>query len=175
MKQEFAAHVASDRREGFQPKKSTNERFVKFVNLLETKRQTSVLTEPEVSWLNDIDILRENIASFNKGVFSVPADAAVSRGPQFGPSAEISEEEANKIIRDFEMQFENKVLKKLKVQGPSKATTKSLPDFSVPVPAEPKGQDLDGYLSSLQVAEPSIPFLDEDSHMDLSKIKHRKK
>ncbi len=75
----------------------------------------------------------------------------------------ISPEEAEKIISHLNQQFEEKVLKKLKRPA-------------IP-PAEPSssgqavgdGRNLQEYLTSVLRERPKLPFLDEDSHMDLSK------
>ena len=96
---------------------------------------------------------------------------------------QISSEEADKIIDHFNQQFEEKVMKKLKIppaphvpaQTIQSIQARQSPENSVgpvmPVTDQAKpGPDLQDYLQAIKGELPNVPFADEDSQIDLHKL-----
>lgn len=91
----------------------------------------------------------------------------------------ISRDEADRIIRGFNEQFEEKVLGKLQPSRRAEIMSTKLPenisDYAVPASAEAgEGRSLDDYLSAIKAEPPDKPFSDPDSQIDLY-AKHRAK
>ncbi len=191
LKTEFAKHVSASPDFPFRPKADLSLKLVRTVRELETKRQLGNLTAEERLGLKAIDELYEDMAKFNQRLLQKPAGTghAVTmpvydlrqgslgsetpyQNPVIIPS--ISPEEADKIISNLNKQFRDKVLAKLK-RPPRLDRELPVSPKSQGLPQEPglaiPGRSLEDYLAKLRAEPPSLPFLDEDSHTDLSKLK----
>ncbi len=187
MQKEFEDHLEKRSPFRFRPSIEASGVVAKLTKELEKKRQTGKLTEQEAIWLASIDKLQEEIIKFNQGlaelVTAAPANNNVynpkdrslveqtePKMPQIIPT--ISEKQADKIIKDLGEQFEEKVLKKLK-DRPSAGGDFSEKDFAPSISTLGHGRRLEDYVSILKAERPDRPFMDEDSKMDLSKIKRK--
>ncbi|MBI4050032.1 MAG: hypothetical protein HY398_01125 [Candidatus Doudnabacteria bacterium] len=90
----------------------------------------------------------------------------------------ISREEAERIIRGFNEQFEEKVLGQLAPERRAEILSTRLPenvsDYAAPGSADEAGRNLAEYLSVIKAERPDRPFADADSQFDLY-AKHRTK
>lgn len=171
---EFAKHMASGSHESFQPSAAAASALTQLTGTLERARQTGSLSDSERAMLSEIDEMWEGITRFNLR----KAQDKLGRPPMFGSPvydlgqsllreelgetsdaafAKISEADAEKIIADLNQQFEEKILGKTK-------------SASVQSPGPESGRGLQDYVQTVHDRMPSVPFADEDSHFDLSKL-----
>ena len=174
----------------FSPSKETDFALHKLIRELESRRQIGKLTSQEQEWLREIDALMENMTKFNQKlpnsqnrggtqelVYDVKQSKFLPEEPIQKPinTPNISEYQAEQIISNLNRQFEEKVLKKLKKPvvpedaGKDTGMTEHS-DFSGGLNAPQPGRNLRDYLSEVQTDRPNLPFMDEDSHMDLGKL-----
>lgn len=86
----------------------------------------------------------------------------------------INTEQANQIILELNRQFEQKVLKKIKTNQEDKPLAEApQPDFQAALSVIQEGRPLSDYLETIRTHDerPNRPFLDADSHKDLSQLK----
>lgn len=97
-------------------------------------------------------------------------DAASAIIPQ------ITNEETDKIIDHFNQQFEEKVMKKVKTSEVAQVAPPTIQEVESAVsaaalgPDRERGADLQDYLQTVRAELPNVPFADEDSKIDLSKL-----
>lgn len=176
IKQEFSRHIASGAKTPFNASRGTGEALGKLVRGFEQRRQLGTLTFEEAKILRNADEILENIARFNRAVRRHPAQfsgqisaphvydlqtGAITEETGEVPTTvvipKISQAEADKIISQLNEQFQERVLKKLKRNPP-------------PESSDEEGTTLQDYLASIRAEGPNLPFMDEDSHIDLSKL-----
>lgn len=170
--EEFSRHIAAGSKIPFSPSPGSASSLSSLTRELEQKRQLGTLTGQEGKILRDLEDLTERIANFNKALPPRPTGVASDDHDEVQPPLvipKISEEEAEKIISHLNEQFEQKVLAKL----PRKADNSSTGRAIGAPPAEAGGRNLQDYLVSLRDEKPKLPFIDEDSHFDLSKLHDR--
>ncbi|TSA45982.1 hypothetical protein D4R52_01400 [bacterium] len=188
---QYAKHIARAGHVPFSPDAASSDSLSKLTRDLEKKRQIGALTAAEQRQLRDIDELQERITQFNQkvagGVLSGQTGAGAqvynmtdhtledesaqeAKPPLIVPK--ISAEEADKIVATLNQQFEDKVLSKLREQ---KSEIVQIPDVP-PVysaagsPNPVAGRSLQDYLTVIRQDKPSVPFADEDSKFDISKL-----
>lgn len=193
---EFSRHIASRLGGEFQLSRSASDELSKLLRSLESKRLTGkALTDEEHMLLQDGDKLFQDIARFNEQVKAQPLpgptvyDLSQSRKVPEDPASapviipRISEEEADRIIAGFNKQFEEKIMNKIREshQGapesePKPLVTKapeSVEHGSASDDAQAKaqrGRSLQEYLGTIQEPQHTVPFADEDSGFELSKL-----
>src|SRR3989338_175602 len=165
LREEFTAHTASKNGLRFQSSLVASTGISTMTRDLETKRQLENLTVEEKAALSEIDALWQKISRFNNQMASAktaPArdqiysikDSKFVPEPQL-PKAEphpmITTEFAEEIISGLNKQFEDKIM-------PERAGVES-------------GRNLQEYLSHIQSQKPRLPFANEESHIDLDKLK----
>lgn len=190
LREEFEQHVRNNSSGPFRLSGATSEALGQLVRSLEAKRQANNLTAEERQWLKEIDQIIENTANHHRemserrGLYAFAHDASsvydLKRGriqeePENGKDGailKISEEEADRIISSLNKQFEEKVLKKFqeRVSLNTSAESKTV-DFDSSPADVPQGRNLQEHLSAIRAERPDFPFQDEDSHIDLSKLK----
>ena len=192
LQKEFQAHQQSGALTTFQPSPKLSQAFGKLVRTLESRRQLGELTTQEESWLAAVDQLLGRIGTYNLGrrtSSSAKTPALEKRGtlvydfqskqlaeePEEAPPnlsvPKISSSEAERIISLLDQQFEEKVMKKIRERHPlENAALPEQLEFGPPEQASAAGQSLDEYLTKVRADRPNLPFLDEDSYKDLSKL-----
>lgn len=190
LKQELDAFKSSGAAGAFRVSAQTADALGKLVRGLEEKRQVGELTEAEANVLRSIDAAKEKIAQYNRvragrresgyslGVGAKPlydlrtgklSEEPEDHLPAFVPK--ISQDQADQIISDINEQFESKVLKKIRrYPDLEKPADPSLADFRANPNHDQQGRNLQDYLTAVRAERPNVPFLDEDSHADLSRI-----
>ena len=196
-RKEFEHHTSSGNVSPFYASNAVSESFGKFSRDLEAKRQLHTLTASEKKWLAAIDDLVGKSAQFNRamagGEGAVIPESAVERvynlkegrltapeesaDPVFAPK--ISGDEADRIIQAINRQFREKVLSKIdrrqKFRFPPRLERQSPQEHSTNMTGAPDGRNLEDYISSIRGNLPNLPFADEDSHFDLSRMVSRNK
>ena len=126
LKQEFAAYKKSGTAAQFKPSTMLHMEISRITRNLEMRRETGSITDAELGILKSIDYLWSEIGSFNARVeVESPAtghDAYNFKNSEFVKSESMStpitpivtDEIAQKIISDFEKQFQEKIINKLK-------------------------------------------------------------
>lgn len=192
MQEEYDAHIASSPQTQFSPSPEADAEVASTTRNLETKRQIASLTRREQEQLRQIDELTERIARFNSAAAAKSPPPArhtydLAGGKPRGENDEslpavvprISAEEAEKIILHLDEQFEQKVLSRLPkakniAPAPASSAPDKVPDFTInPAGEIDSGRNLQDYLASVRAEPPRLPFQDEDSHIDLSKLHDR--
>lgn len=185
MREEFSTHATKESLREFTPQPLTAQNFSRLARELETKRQIGALTVPEKKWLAAIDQILESIAKFNRGLLgrrqavreraSLVYDLKGKTVPEPEPKPDLynialSAKNAAEIIDSINQQFEEKVMSKVDRDRrmPRVSPASSANDFGGAVSAP--GRSLSDYLSAVKEIEPKAPFLDSDSHFDLSKF-----
>jgi len=148
---------------------------------LEFKRQKGQLTTSEVSILRSVDDLIERVANYNQGRNSPAGHSSAVKTELDRPKdlviiPQISAEDADQIIRGINDQFQEKVLSQIKhrherVEQVVEAETNSSSEVSGIDHVE-TGRNLQDHLAHVRLDRPAIPFADEDSQIDLEKIKY---
>ena len=126
LRDEFQAHVNTGKVEPFKPSMQGSMEISRLTRDLETKRETGMISDSELSILSNIDTLWEEIFKFNNTLASkrssvladTPPAAYDFQNSEFRPekpmsttiSPNITEELADDIISDFEKQFQEKVM-----------------------------------------------------------------
>ena len=138
--------------------------LTKLAKKLETKRQTSNLTDQEQAILKNIDnsrqnVVNQNLKSSSKIAKDLPDESTYristgeivhsKEGQRVGYIPNISSEQADEIISKFNEQFQEKVMSKIHKSDPS---------------------NIQNNLSAASDDRPLVPFADEDSSFDLSKL-----
>lgn len=196
-RREFEHHISSGNVNPFYASSAASESFGKLARDMEAKRQLHTLTPGEEKWLAAIDDLVGKAAQFNRAVAGGEGadmpESIVERvynlkegrltapeeslDPVFVPK--ITADEADKIIRTINQQFREKVLSKLdqrqKFRFPPRLEEESPQEHSNNATGAPDGRNLDDYVSSIRGNLPNLPFADEDSHFDLSRMVSRNK
>lgn len=194
IRSELSRHIASRTAEEFAPSPDASAALSRQLRELEFKRQSgAVLTDEEKSLLRETDQLLQDIAKHNEQLKNlpqtqeslydlnqskhVPADDAEAQPPVI---PQISDEEANRIIAGIDQQFEEKVMSRIRQQGGGSAAPAPRDQRNAPDPEpeaergeQPKGRSLQEYLSVIKTPEHPVPFADEDSGFDLSKLVRR--
>lgn len=187
LREEFSRHIAAGQRSKFQPSGGASEELAKLVRGLEQRRQGGALTDSEAGLIRDGDQLLQDIARYNEQIEKAPPtsemtyDLSQSRQVADSPSEplvipNISAEEADRIIAGFNQQFEEKVMAKIRkdqaaIAEPPATYTFEPPPAEIPVAgAPPQGRSLQDYLETMKEPVHTIPFADDDSSFDLSKL-----
>jgi len=155
---------------------------------LERKRQVGELTNTERLWLRQIDALTERIYNFNRESYeSQPNESGTvvydmdqkirleeSQSTEDPGVAKISNEEAEKIIETLDKQFEEKVMNRIRKQNDTakqKVETDRVSVAEVLAGGSASGgMNLQDYMTAIRAKRPTVPFADNDSHFDLSKL-----
>lgn len=188
IREELARYIKSGSKSSFIPTSQASQTLSQLLRELERKRQSGSLTAAEAQKLREIDELLEDIAKFNrKNQDTAPlgghpvynlADQKLSEATEYVPPMivpNVSGTEAQEIISELDQQFEEKVLSKLrKKAGPDSLTGPASggpEDFSISKGPAEEGRSLQEHLANVKAEVPNLPFMDEDSHFDLSKLK----
>lgn len=195
LEKEFNSHLASGSMAKFYARPELSENISKLQRGLEIKKQLGNLTFEEDRTLQRVRDVFSNIYKFNSATTQEPSpvlqsnqnfvplydlkkskfvsDSAKHTAPVFFPN--LTADQANKIIFQINKQFEEKVLNKL---DPNRKQIKPLSErldrkSTLRNTGRPSGNGrlLEDYMESLKLELPSTAFGDEDSSMDLSKIK----
>lgn len=174
--EEFARHVASGRTDQFQPSTEASATLSRLARGLETKRQAGELTRYESDQLREIDALWERIAKYNQQTKTGPLPPRRPR--EFEPPPpliipQISAAEADKIIAGLNRQFEEKVMKKIERPLPPPLEDEAqgaAEEAKAPIGDSRSGRSLQDFLVNVRSERPAIPFADEDSNIDLSRL-----
>lgn len=192
IKTEFDAHIKKGDNSEFKASPEAQAALAAATRLLEQKRQTANLTEQENHLLRSADELYERIAKYNqrtraqkpvllrqeslydlsKGNRILAEQPAAEPSPFVVPR--ISSREVDQIIENLNEQFEQKVLKQIRnrTEKVSAKPPEAVNDFAaLPRPTPEAGRNLHEYLSEIKQELPNLPFVDADSHFDLSKAK----
>ena len=184
VEKELAEHVKNNRGKAFSLSQNASVLFSKFIRELEHKRQQDSVTWQEKNWLKEADDIIERIGKYNQSLNNLGLGIhdemlydlknqklSTQTEPKYSASVpKISSDEADKIIAQIDEQFREKVLKKIK-SHPADSKENNHPDFTITEAEQGNGRNLNDYLESLKEQYPNQPFLDRDSHYDLSKIK----
>jgi len=174
VEKEFSEHVKNNKGKAFSLSEKASVIFSKFIRELEHKRQQNSVTWQEKKWLREADDVIERIGKYNQSLNNLQSGIrdemiyhlkskkiSAEAEPEYPASVpKISSDEADKIIAQIDEQFREKVLKKIE---PHK-------DFTISEPGQVAGRNLKDYLENLKEQYPNQPFIDSDSHYDLSKI-----
>lgn len=136
----------------------------KLIRSLETKRLTGNLTPGELRILKDAYRRREEV----ERVAPNQNKTEPEQGSEPVIIPYVSPEEAERIIAGLDKQFQEKVMGKIK--------SKQEEQGGLPAEAEASGggRGLQDYLTAVKAELPRVPFQDEDSHIDLSKLGNTK-
>lgn len=187
IEREFRAHLENRPGTEYVASEKISAELSRLTRDLESKRQFGTLSDAERNFLRDIDQIWERISRYNQDLKKADpppgtnlydlskqkvSSEPVYEKPVIIPS--VSDKEADEIISHLNEQFEEKILKKLRAEGKQISLApeaKSVEDHIPEKMPEHPGRSLNDFLSTVRASRPKLPFMDEDSHFDLSKLK----
>ena len=170
---EFTRHQTLAPGTRFQPSLEASTAVSNVTRDLDIKRQLDDLTAAEEAAFEEIAALWEGIARFNNRVpiraapasgeneqiYSLRDSKFVEQKPEPRPEIPvITYELADQIITGLNKQFEKNIM----------SNRNFIESAAV---ASEQGRNLQDYLSHIQTQAPRLPFADEESHIDLSKLR----